>query len=34
MAESPVLDPLAAMQRLTTLNKVMTSKAAIAQTPK
>jgi len=34
MAETPVLDPLAAMQRLTTLNKVMTSKAAIAQTPK
>jgi len=34
MADASVLDPVAAIQRLTTLNKVLTSKAAIAQTPK
>ena len=34
MADATVLDPIANMQRLNTLNKVLTTKAAIAQTPK
>ena len=34
MANIPVLDPLAEMQKVSTLNKVLTTKAAIAQTPK
>jgi len=34
MADASVLDPIANLQRLTTLNKVLTSKAPIAQTPK
>jgi len=34
MADASVIDPIANMQRLTTLNKVLTSKAPIAQTPK
>jgi poly[(R)-3-hydroxyalkanoate] polymerase subunit PhaC len=34
MADAFVLDPMANMQRLATLNKVLTTKAAIAQTPK
>jgi polyhydroxyalkanoate synthase len=34
MADASVLDPFANLQRLTALNKVMTTKAAIAQTPK
>jgi poly[(R)-3-hydroxyalkanoate] polymerase subunit PhaC len=34
MADASVLDPMANMQRLATLNKVLTTKAAIAQTPK
>ena len=34
MGNTPVVDPFAAMQGLLTLNKVMTTKAAIAQTPK
>jgi len=34
MADASVIDPIANMQRLITLNKVLTSKAAIAQTPK
>ncbi|HXP48151.1 MAG TPA: alpha/beta fold hydrolase [Terriglobales bacterium] len=34
MADASVIDPIANMQRLTTLNKVLTSKAPIAQSPK
>jgi len=34
MVDAALLDPIATMQRLTTLNKALTSKAPIAQTPK
>ena len=34
MADASLLDPVANMQKLLTLNKVITSKASIAQTPK
>jgi len=34
MADASVVDPIANMQRLITFNKVLTSKAPIAQTPK
>jgi polyhydroxyalkanoate synthase len=34
MADAALVDPLVTVQRLATLNKVLTSKAAIAQTPK
>ena len=34
MVDASVVDPIANMQRLLTLNKVLTSKAPIAQTPK
>jgi polyhydroxyalkanoate synthase subunit PhaC len=34
MADASVVDPVVTAQRLLTLNKVLTSKAAIAQTPK
>jgi len=34
MPDAALVDPLLTVQRLTTLNKVLTSKAAIAQTPK
>ncbi len=34
MANTSAIDPIANMQKMATLNKVLTSKAAIAQTPK
>ncbi|HYN14292.1 MAG TPA: alpha/beta fold hydrolase [Terriglobales bacterium] len=34
MADASLLDPIANMQKLSTLNKVLTTKASIAQTPK
>ena len=34
MADASVLDPFANLQRLTAFNKVLSTKAAIAQTPK